>query len=462
MPTAPGRRSLSQSILCTCPAVLLALLTAHAWADDWPEWLGPRRDGVWRETGIVERLAADGPKVRWRTPVRAGYTGPAVADGRVYVMDRVVARGSKNPKNVFSRDSVPGSERVLCLEEATGKNLWEHEYDCPYQVSYPAGPRTTPLVRDGRVYTLGTMGDLLCLDAATGKVIWSRNLPKDYQTVPPLWGYSAHLLLDGERLVSLVGGEGSLVVAFQKDTGKELWRALTAREIGYCPPTLVKAGDRRELIVWHPEAVNGLDPETGRVYWSEPFAVKAGMTIATPRLDGDRLLVSSFYNGSMMLRLEADPPAARRLWKGKSQSEMPDRTDGLHSVMTTPFLKDGYIYGVCSYGQLRCLKADTGGRVWETRRATGASGLPTDRWATAFLVAQGDRFFLFNEKGDLIIARLSPEGYEEISRAHLLEPTNTMPGRPVVWSHPAYANRSMYARNDKELVCVSLAADGVK
>ena len=123
--------------------------------------------------------------------------------------------------------------------------------------------------------------------------------------------------------------------------------------------------------------------------------------------------------------------------------------------MCTPFLQDGYIYGVCSYGQLRCLKMETGERVWETFAAT-TSGGPV-RWANTFIVKNGGRFFLFNEKGDLIIAKLSPRGYEEISRAHLLEPTNKDCGRPVVWSHPAFANRHVYARNDKELICVELA-----
>ena len=129
--------------------------------------------------------------------------------------------------------------------------------------------------------------------------------------------------------------------------------------------------------------------------------------------------------------------------------------------MCTPWLEDGYIYGVCSYGQLRCLKADTGERVWEDLRATGSTGdtrKQTDRWRNAFIVKNGDRFFLPNEEGDLIIAKLNPKGYEEISRAHLLAPTNSMPGREVVWSHPAFANRCVYVRNDKEIICVSLAA----
>jgi outer membrane protein assembly factor BamB len=428
-------------------------------ADDWPQWLGPQRDGVWREAGILERFPDKGPKVRWRTPIGAGYAGPAVVGGRVFVTDRILARDAKNPANPFGRSTVAGSERVLCLDDKTGKILWHHEYDCPYHISYPAGPRATPVVAGGKVYTLGAMGDLLCLDVANGKVLWSINLPREYKAPVPAWGFAAHPLLDGDRLICLVGGEGSVVVAFHKDTGAEVWRALSAAEPGYCPPMIFEAGGKRQLIIWHPEAVNSLDPEIGQVYWSQKFLAKAGLSIPTPRQTDHLLFVTAFYDGSMLLKLDAERPAATVLWKGKSHSEQPNRTDGLHSIMSTPFLRDGHIYGVCSYGELRCLRLDTGERVWQTHAATGGK---SERWANAFLVAQGDRFFLFNEQGDLIIARLDPKGYHEISRAHLLEPTNHMTNRPVVWSHPAFANRSVYARNDKEIVRVSLAAEDAK
>ncbi len=424
-------------------------------ADDWPQWLGPQRDAVWRESGIVEKFAADGPPVRWRTAIGAGYAGPAVADGKVYLTDRQLAEGASNPANPFQRGTIPGSERVLCLNEADGKILWQHKYDCPYTVSYPAGPRATPVVSDGKVYTLGTEGNLFCFEAATGKILWSHDFKKDYGIPTPVWGFCAHPLLDGNKLICLAGGDGSTAVAFDKDSGKELWRALTAKEPGYCPPMIFEAGGKRQLIIWHPESVNSLDPETGKVYWSQPCNIRSGMTIPTPRKMGDLLYVTCFYNGSTMLRLDANKPVATEVWASKKVSEKD--TDALHSTMSTPFLEDGYIYGVCSYGQLRCLKADTGERVWETLKATTPDGKEM-RWANAFIVKNGDRFFLFNEKGDLIITKLSPEGYEEISRAHLLEPTGTAAGRDVLWSHPAFANRCMYARNDKEIICVSLAA----
>jgi outer membrane protein assembly factor BamB len=320
-------------------------------------------------------------------------------------------------------------------------------------MSYPAGPRTTPLVSGGKVFTLGAEGNLFCLDATSGKVVWSRDFKKDFEVKTPMWGFAGHPLLEGSKLICLAGGEGSVAVAFDKETGKELWRALTAKEPGYSSPMICEAGGKRQLILWHPEAANSLDPETGKVYWTEPFQARSGMTIATPRKLGDQLFFTSFYNGALMLRLDAAKPAAASVWRTAKMSEKD--TTHLNAVMCTPFLEDGYIYGVCSYGQLRCLKAETGERVWETFQATTA-GEPV-RWANAFIVKNGSRFFLFNEKGDLIMAKLSPRGYEEISRAHLLEPTNTAAGRDVLWSHPAFANRHMYARNDKEIICVDLA-----
>ena len=143
-------------------------------------------------------------------------------------------------------------------------------------------------------------------------------------------------------------------------------------------------------------------------------------------------------------------------WRSMGRSEKPDETEALHAIMSTPILKDGHIYGVGSYGELRCVEAVTGQRIWSTLKYTTGKLV---RWGNAFLVTQGDRFILFNEKGELIIAKLTRKGEEEISRAKILEPTNTMAGRSVVWSHPAFANRSVYARNDREIVCVSLAAE---
>jgi outer membrane protein assembly factor BamB len=438
-------------------------LVTSARADDWPQWLGPKRDGVWRETGIMEKLPPGGPKVRWRYPIGQGYSGPAVAHGKVIVTDRILAKGAANPDDAFdTKTKVESTERILCLDEGKGTLIWKYEYDCPYRISYPAGPRTTPVVTKDKVYALGAMGDLVCLDIKTGAKIWHKQLAQEYEMAVPMWGFAGHPLLDGDRLICLVGGKGSVVVAFHKDTGKELWKALSAREPGYAPPVIYDFGGTRQLILWHPQSVNSLDPETGALYWSVPYGgstkkdgVGAGMSIPTPRKWGDFLFFSCFYDGSLMLKTAGtNPPTVA--WRSQGRSVFPDGTDALHAVMNSPVVKDGHIYGVCSYGELRCLKADTGARLWATHKYTTGESV---RWGNAFLIEQGERFILFNERGELIIAKLTPQGDEEISRAKILEPTNTMPGRRVVWSHPAFAHRCVYARNDQEIVCVSLAAD---
>lgn len=421
-------------------------------ADDWPQWLGPKRDGVWCESGTLERFPTNGLTYKWKVPVGAGYSGPSVANGRVYLTDRKAATNTAKSGSAFERGSIPGSERVLCFSESDGKLLWQHEYNAPYNVSYPAGPRASPTINGDKLYTLGTEGDLICFEAETGKLLWSHQFKKEFGIDTPVWGFAAHPLIDGNKLICLAGGDGSVAVAFDKNTGRELWRALSAREPGYCPPMIYEAGGTRQLIIWHPESVNSLDPETGKLFWSYRFEVRSGLSVPTPRKEDDLLFITSFYNGPIAFKLDGAKPAATVLWRGKSNSER--NTDGLHAIIATPFIDNGYIYGVCSYGQLRCLKADTGERIWETFAAT--TGDKPVRWANAFLIKQADRYFLANEKGDLIIARLTRHGYEEISRTKLVEPTNTDPGRPVVWSHPAFANRCIYARNDKELVCASL------
>ncbi len=341
-------------------STLLLVLPPSVRADDWPQWLGPKRDAIWRETGIVDKFPQGGPKVRWRTPIGAGYSGPAVAKGRVYVTDHLLAEDAENPAdNPFNPNvRIAGKERILCLDEKTGELLWKHEYDRTYRISYADGPRATPLVHEGRVYTLGAMGNLLCLDAAKGTVIWSKDFVADCKAPVPLWGFAAHPLLDGDKLICLVGGKDHIVVAFDKNTGAEKWHALSFKnrstQIGYCPPMIYTIGGKRQLIIWHPEAVNGLDPESGELYWSQPFSVGANLSVPTPRQAGDLLFLTSFYNGAMMLKFTDGKPAV--LWRSKVKSEFAERTDTLNSIIPTPFLRDGYIYGVCSYGELRCLR----------------------------------------------------------------------------------------------------------
>ena len=429
-------------------ALLWAILPGLTLADDWPQWLGEQRDAVWRELGVLERIPAAGLPVQWRAPVELGYSGPAVAAGRVYVMDYVRREGEIR-NNPGARDRLQGTERVLCFDAGNGKLLWKHQYDRPYHVSFGGGPRCTPTVDGDRVNALGAEGNLWCLAAQDGKVLWSKDFAKEYKAETPMWGVAAHPLVDGNRLFCVVGGEGSVAVAFDKITGREVWRSLSASEQGYCPPTMIEQGGIRQLLIWHGEAINALDPESGRPYWSVPLQPSFGMSITTPRKLDAHLFVSGFGNAGVLLKLAESKPAAEIVWRGQAKT-------ALYGGTSTPFLESGTIYGCdANSGALMAASMKDGQRLWETTQPT--LGERRGRYGTAFLVKHAERFFLFSETGDLILARLSPQRYKELSRTHVIDPTNKVFGRSVVWSHPAFAQRCLFVRNDKELLCVSLA-----
>jgi outer membrane protein assembly factor BamB len=427
----------------------LLTLASLAVAADWPQWMGPNRDDVWSEDGILEKFPDGGPKVLWRAPVHGGYSGPAVAGGKVYVADYLRAEGDAKP-NPTKRNSLKGKERLLCLDARTGKELWKHEYDCPYTISYPAGPRCTPTVASGKVYLLGAMGDLTCLDADKGTVIWTKCLPKVYRAPVPLWGYAGHPLVYKSLVICSAGGEGSGVVALDRETGKEAWRALDAPEIGYSPPSLIEAGGKTQLLIFNGKGVHSLDPDTGKLYWFEPLTTSYAMAIMSPVKGGDYLFAGGHSGRSAGWKLDTSKPAAKKVWQGA-------RNTGLSPVSGTPFVEDGVVYGIDGDGTFRAMRIATGERLWGTTRpVVGKEGGRAIEGAT-FVTKNGKRFFLFGENGDLVIARLSPEKYDEVSRGKLLDPVGVGLGRKVVWSHPAYANRCVFARNDKEILCASLA-----
>ena len=453
--------STSVVVLAWLAAMVLSLPAA---ADDWPEWRGAGREGVWREDGIVQRFPVDGLKVRWRAPIGPGFVGPAVGGGRVFLMDRVVdPSAAADVKSQWNyRDTTTGQERVLALDSVTGKILWTHAYPCAYSVSYGAGPRATPTVCGDKVYTLGAMGDLVCLDVATGHEAWHKSLVRDCGAEAPLWGFASPPLVDGDRLITVVGGRGQAIVAWDRHSGRELWRSGDASQPGYCAPVLRTLAGRRQLIVWHADAVAGFDPEGGKQLWSIPHRLVAGMAISTPAVDGNRLAVSSQYEGVLMLQFTLGAVEPTILWKAFAATapEREWKKAGFNTTMSTLLILSGHLYGVSLYGETCCLDAQTGKRLWTTLRPTSGATEPRERWSTLFMVPWGDKVFLWNDHGDLILARLTPAGYDELSRAHVLDadmPSTGSGGRKVVWSHPAFANRSLYARNNHEVVCVSLA-----
>lgn len=443
----------------------LSFLPNVSHADDWPNWMGPTNDGVWHEKGILKSFPESGPKYVWRVPIGKGYTGPAVVDGKLYVMDRIEsadedADGEDKKKAAPARglSEIPGQERVFCLDCTTGKEIWKHEYDSVYKISYPEGPRTTPLVDGDFVYTLGAMGDLICFQKDTGKIAWQKNLGETYKAKTPVWGFAAHQRIYDEKLVLVVGGEGSAVVCLNKTDGTEIWKAETAKEVGYAPPVPMKIGMQSQLVYWSDEAITGLDLESGKRKWTIKFPEvppsRPTVTIVTPQISGRKIVVSNFYNGAIAVEVAEDGNSVKKLWA----SDPTDRNHktGLNILMGSPVIRDGHLFGFAGKGEMRCLNMETGEQVWEDKNPAKAKR--DSYFATAFFTPHADKYFIFNDQGELMIAKFNKKGYEEISRTKVLKPSTFVRGRNIVWSHPAYANKCMFVRNSEELVCIDLSA----
>lgn len=399
--------------------VLLLLVTAAPGAD-WPQWRGPNRDGVWPEKDLPDRFPDGGLTPRWRRSIGAGYGGIAATGGRVYVMDRV-----KVPREV---------ERTLCLDAATGREVWKHEYAVAYgKLDYGNGPRATPTVHDGRVYTYGALGHLHCLDATTGKPLWSRDTVKEFNGRVPTWGHACSPLVDGDRLVVQVGGQpDACLVALDRKTGREIWRSLPDRP-GYSSPVLATIAGRRQLVYWAAQHLSGLDPATGRVLWQVPHTTEYDVTISDPVYHNGTLLVSDYWKGSIAVRLGTEGTKPEVVWQGPKP---------LSLLMATPLVRDGHAYALDRFNGLKCLDIRTGAVKWVQEDVTPRGNNPH-----ASFVWAGEKALVLNSKGELVLARLSPEGYRQLGKAKIIGTT---------WAHPGFLDGAVFARNDEEIVCVPL------
>lgn len=413
----------------------LLLLAGLLGADDWTQYRGSDRAAVLKEEGLLETFPAEGIRIRWRVPAAGGFSSPVVAQGRVYLCDSVYY-------------PVKAKERIRCFAEKSGEVQWMVEYEVNYdeywhQPKMVDGIRATPVVRDGRLYSVGADGDLVCLDAVKGAEIWKRKLVAEYslgdhRTCTP------SPLIEGDLLIVVIGGKPeACVVAFDRSSGKEVWRALSDRWT-YSSPIVVEAGGKRQLIVWTAQGVTSLDPKTGTVYWRELCELSNGPSIvATPVVQGRLLLVSG-----MMFRLDAEKPAAKLIWP---ESQAPARR--VLSATSMPMIRGDHVYAEKANGTLVCLDARTGELVWKTDKVTPVRG-----GASIHLYPHGESVWMFTDQGQLIRASVTPEGFKEWTRASVIEPTYAYSGRKVVWTPPAFANRCVFARNEQELVCASLEA----
>jgi outer membrane protein assembly factor BamB len=389
---------------------------------------------------LVEELPEGQIPLEWSVEIGPGYSGPTVAEGRVFVMDRQAQGGGER-------------ERVLCFDTAKGTVLWEHTYAAPYKgIGYPAGPRASVTIDQGVAFAVGAVGNFHALDAKSGKVLWEHDLRNEYEINMPVWGIAASPLVYENLVIQIVGGaKSACVVAFDRVSGREAWRALNDRP-GYSSPILIRQAGRSVLVCWTGDSLTGLDPQTGGTHWSIPFPPsRMPIGIASPVLDGELLYVSSFYDGSLMVRVPRDRLAVEEVWKKMGPDER--NTQALHVMIGTPIVRGGFVFGVDSYGEFRCLDGKTGERLWEDR-----SAVPIERWATIHMVQNEARVWMFNERGELLITDLTPKALKVLDRSRLIEPTEEQLRRRggVCWSHPAFAEQSIFARNDRRLVRASL------
>lgn len=436
-------------------AIICLLLNAClAGASDWTQWSGNDRKGTWEETGILTKFPKEGLQPVWKVDIGSGYSAPVVASGRVFVMDYRPKQDTKTLEAV---------ERVLCLDEQSGEILWTHEWMTHYRrqlQSYATGPRAALLVQGNSVYGIGATGQVFSLNTEDGHVNWEHDALEKFGARVPIFGVSAGPIAWRDTIIIPCGGPDGLLRALHRETGEEVWKALPADyDLPYSSPELFEFDGQTQLVQWSQESLSAFNPDTGAVIWSVPFTARSNMAIARPVQIGNQILVSGFYDGSMLV--EVTDGTAKMVWKNGGPGERPDQTKSLHAVITTPIVEGEHFYGTCSYGELRGLRLSDGERIWEQKDLTRQG-----RWGSMFWVRSGDRYFVNNDLGELLIMKFTPAGPQLIDRTKLIEPDTECGYGPrrfanalVNWVHPAYANKHVIIRNDSEIRRVSLAAD---
>lgn len=389
---------------------------------EWPQFRGPRGDGTWHGPKLSETWPADGLKQVWKQSIGGGYSGVSVAGGRVITMDRQTG---------------PERERILCFDAVSGQPVWTHEYPVTYgKLDYGNGPRAAPTIHEGRVYTVGALGDLRCLDAKTGEAIWKRNYLTDFDGRLSMWGFAGSPVVYGDWLILQPGGEkGTSVVAIERATGNKVWGSLND-EAGYSTPLIHRVHDQDELICWTPSHIRCLEARTGKPLWSHPYEITYGVSIAKPIVHENLVFVAGYWHGSKAIRLGDSPTNAKLAWEENRY---------LRGLMSQPLYREGHVYLLDKQYGLTCFELQTGRKLWDDQNQMTPRG--RNPHASLVWLGDSDRAIILNEEGELILARLSPDGYKEQSRTKITEFT---------WAHPAFSGKRVYARTDKELVCVAL------
>ncbi|MFN3650525.1 MAG: PQQ-binding-like beta-propeller repeat protein [Armatimonadota bacterium] len=392
------------------------LAAGAARAEDWPHWRGPRRDGISREAGLVKSWPASGPKIAWEKDLTGGWSTPSVVGGKLYVT-------TEDNKE----------EIVLCLDAATGKPVWEYRYPCDYDQHpsldqrFKSGPRSSPTVDDGHIYTLGTTGLLHCLDAASGKPVWKTDLLAMAKTEAPIAGYCSSPMIEGDTLYVNPGGAGTSVAALNKKDGRVLWQT-GDDAMGYATPVLLESQGVRQVLYFTGGGLVSVSPTDGKPLWRFDWKTPFDLNVATPIHHNGEVFISTNYGrGCALLRL-----------KGAAQPEEVYRSANMQNHFATSVLWDGHLYGL-SNDRLRCVEWATGEVKWD-QRGIGRGSV---------MIADG-QLIILGERGELILAELSPIAFTEKARWRALN--------APCWSPPSLANGLLYIRNEDKLIAVDMRA----
>ena len=390
---------------------------AHLLADDWPQLLGPERNGVYRGVALADTWGSQGPRVVWRKQVGAGFAGPAVVQGHVIVFHRV------------------GNEEVVeSLDAQTGTTQWRYAYPTAYRddFGFDEGPRAVPVVSGGVVYTYGAEGQLHAIDLAKGTRIWSEDAMRRFKVPKGFFGAAGSPLVEEGRVLANVGGPEAGIVAFEAKSGKMLWTA-TSDQASYSSPVGATIGGRRLAIFLTRAGLVGLDPATGRVQFQRPWRARiaASVNAATPLVIGDLLFISAEYGpGAGLFRIE-----------GSMLAELWSSNDVLTNHYATSVHHAGYLYGFHGrqeFGQsFRAVELRTGKVRWNQ-----------DRFLAGTVTLAGDRLVILRERGELVLAPASPDAFKPLARAQIL------PG--TVRAYPALSDGFLYARNENTLIRLDL------
>ena len=396
---------------------LLAAALQTATVTDWPQYLGPDRNGVYRGPALAESWPSGGPRVVWQKQVGEGFSGPVVAEGRVILFHRIA-----------------NLEIVESLDARTGASQWKVEYPTTYRddFGFDEGPRAVPVVANGTVYTFGAQGQLHAISLTTGVQIWSEDTAKRFGVAKGFFGAAGSPLVEDGRVIANIGGRGAGVVAFDAKTGKVLWQA-TDDEASYSSPVGATFGGKRSAIFLTRSSLMGLDPATGQIQFQRRWRARlaASVNAATPLVVGDLIFVSAEYGpGAAVMRVE-----------GSKLTDLWASDEVLTNHYATSVYRDGFLYGF--HG-----RQEFGPSFRAVEFRTGKVRWSQDQFKAGSVTLAGDRLLIMRETGELILAPASPDSFKPIARAQVLPAT--------VRAFPALAGGLLYVRNEKTLVCLDL------